>query len=111
MAYLVCLTGADSAVVTDPNRKFKRFTGILSGPGSPGSVPQGPYIDFICDPRTVNWKIGLIRRGNAETRLIGDPRICDHVEVMMEYYSPPQFFGPPINDYLDGTAIWIRKIP
>lgn len=123
IALVIAVQPVVSAVISgDPNGKgkgsrptgeIKRFTGILSGPGSPGDriIPPPPYVDFICDPRAVGWHIEVIGRGPNRTRILGNPRICDHVEILMYYYSDPERDPAPPPPGYHGTAISIRKIP
>ncbi len=67
--------------------------------------PSADWVEFICDPRSVNWKI----RVRPQTAYLRQPRICDHVEILMFYYNPQISF--PETGLVDGTAIYIKKIP
>lgn len=107
---------ANAAAVSRPTVTVKRFTGLLSGSGpvaqSPGQSlsPRADWVDFICDPRTLNWKVRVDHSGRGpHTQYINGPRICDHVEIMMFYYNPQQSF--PETGSVDGTAIYIKRIP
>lgn len=112
LVFLVCTSDVKSTVVGNSKNKngsdgttVKRFTGILSGPGNAGDspFPKATYIDFVCDPRNINWKIQVVPNGKNRTKVMGHPRVCDHIEVVMYYYNPKL-------DGYDGTAISIRKI-
>ena len=107
---------ANAAVVSAPVTTIKRFTGLLSGSGPVYQAPgarlsrDADWVDFICDPRSLNWKIRVEHRGaRLLTRYLSDPHICDHVEIMMFYYNPQISF--PETGLVDGTAIYIKKIP
>lgn len=114
IALLLSTAAADAAVVSPPTVTIKAFTGLLSDAGpathNPGDrlkpFPQARYINFICDPRGVPWNIRIANF----TIYNNDPHICDHVLIVMFYYDPPRNF-PGIPDPVDGTAIFIQKIP
>src|SRR5581483_940055 len=107
---------AKAAVVSAPTVTIKRFTGLLSNSGpvsqSPGQPlsPTAKWVDFICDPLSLNWKIQVLHLGpHLPTYYLNDPHICDHVEILMFYYNPQKSF--PGIGAVDGTAIYIMKIP
>src|SRR5438132_1447769 len=95
IALLLAAAPADAGVVSAPTVTVKRFTGLLSGSGptyqSPGATlsPTADWVDFICDPLSLHWKIRVIHTGPfSPTFYINDPHICDHVEILMVYYTP-----------------------
>ena len=109
-------TQANAGPLSKPPVTVKRFTGLLSGSGpvaqSPGQSlsPTADWVDFICDPKALNWKIRVDHSAKGpHTQYIHNPRICDHVEIMMFYYDPRQSF--PESGSVDGTAIYIKRIP
>jgi len=111
----VAVHEASAAPTPGPTITIKRFTGILSGSGpvyqAPGAAlsPTATWVDFICDPLSLNWKIQVVHLGRfLPTYYINGPRICDHVEILMLYYNP-QISMPNIGP-VDGTAIYIKKI-
>jgi len=117
---------------TKDGKTYKLFTGVLANgtlvngksAGGPGTLLKYSYpvpidtIDFICDPRTVNWVIEIQLRdvkmkGKViipKTEFISDPKLgpphfCDHVEVLMEYYAKDS--DPPPH----GRAVYVKRIP
>lgn len=111
----VAVHESSAGPVPGPPITIKRFTGILSGSGpvyqSPGQAlsQTATWVDFICDPLSLNWKIQVIHIGRSgPTLYLNNPRICDHVEILMLYYNP-QISFPEIGP-VDGTAIYIKKI-
>lgn len=117
IAFLVPASTAHAAVVSAPTVTVKRFTGLLSGSGPISQQPgqalsrNADWVDFLCDPRLINWKIGLLQQfgiPGLRTRYIGNPRICDHVEIIMFYFSPEVSF--PATGPVDGLAISIERI-
>jgi hypothetical protein len=118
IALLLSSSLASAAPVSAPTTTIKRFTGILSGSGpvtqSPGQPlsPTAEWVDFICDPLSLNWRIQVVHLGPfLPTYYLNGPRICDHVEILMLYYNPeiPAPGNPGIG-LVDGTAIYIMKI-
>lgn len=124
MTLLFSPTAAVAQVKSGNPVTVKRFTGLLSnsgyytnhdGIGTPNGQQPGQllstkadWIDFICDPLSLNWKI-KIQLNDPHTAYLNKPKICDHVEVMMFYYSPKQTYVEC--GAVDGKAIYVKRIP